>query len=168
MHRLPMILSLLSIFSSATPGAPVTSAVAAGILQNDPSIVEGSDAYLKAVLACDVPAIAAMFDEDARLMPPNQSLLHGKKDIEGFYASLCHGPAKVTAFTFNHIEARVAGDAAYDVGTYKMVLAAGPGQTVEDNGKYSVILRRDADGLKIAYLIFNTDLPQQPPRVDAK
>ena len=164
MYRLPMILSLLSILSIANLWEPPIAAET----HDDAAIVEGSDAYLKAVLACDLPAIAAMFDDDATLMPPNQVSLHGKRDIEGFYASLCHGPAKLTAFTFQHIEARVAGDVAYDVGTYKMVLTAASGQPLEDNGKYSVILKRADDKLRIAYLIFNTDLPPQPPRIATK
>jgi ketosteroid isomerase-like protein len=166
MYLLPMIFSLLSIFSIATVWAPL--AASAGTNQTDPSIVEGADAYLKAVLACDFPAVSAMFQDDASLMPPNQAMVQGKRDIERFYARLCHGPAKLTAFTFNHIEAKVAGEVAYDVGTYKILLALGPGQTVEDNGKYSVILKRTGDGWKMAYLIFNSDLPPQRPATNAK
>ena len=100
-------------------------------------------------------------------MPPNQASLHGKRAIKHFYAGLCHGSAKLTAFRFNHIEAKVAGEVAYDVGTYKMLLVAGPGQTIEDIRKYSVILKRAGDGWKIAYLTFNADLPPQPPRLNS-
>jgi ketosteroid isomerase-like protein len=168
MSQLSMIFWLFSIFSISIPCASVPAAISPGTHENNPSIVEASDAYLKAVLACDLPAISGMFDDDASLMPPNQALLHGKRDTERFYAGLCHGPAKLRAFTFNHIEAKVAGDVAYDVGAYKMVLAVGPEQTVEDNGKYSVILKRVDDAWKIAYLIFNTDLPPQPLGSKAK
>ena len=160
MYLLPMIFSLLNIFSMSTVW-PLAAPL--GMNQTDPAIVDGADAYLKAVLACDLPAISAMFQDGARLMPPNQALLQGNRAIEGFYARLCHGPAKLTAFRFNHIEAKMAGEVAYDVGTYKMLITLGLGQTVEDNGKYSVILKRTGDGWKIAYLIFNSDLPPQQP-----
>ncbi|HXU18326.1 MAG TPA: DUF4440 domain-containing protein [Terriglobales bacterium] len=164
MYLLAMILSLVSIFSIATVWAPVPAVIAAETHETDPSIVEGANVYRKAVLACDLPSISAMFQDDASLMPPNQALLQGKTDIEHFYSGLCHGPAKLTAFTFNHIEAKVAGDVAYDVGTYRMLLTTGAGQTIEENGKYNVILKRNAGGWKMAYLIFNADLPPHPSR----
>jgi uncharacterized protein (TIGR02246 family) len=167
MYLLAMILSLLSIFSIATVWAPVPAVMAAETDQTDPSIVEGANAYRKAVLACDLPSISAMFEDDASLMPPNQALLHGKTAIEHFYARICHGPVKLTAFTFNHIEAKVAGDVAYDVGTYRMLLTTGAGQTIEENGKYNVILKRNAANWKMAYLIFNADLPPQPSRANS-
>jgi ketosteroid isomerase-like protein len=112
--------------------------------------------------ASDLPAITAMFQEDAILMPPNQSLLQGKAAIERFYGGLCHGPVKLTAFTFAHLEARAAGDVAFDIGTYKQTFAVSPGRTVDDAGKYDVILKRVGSEWKIAYLIFNSDLPPQP------
>jgi ketosteroid isomerase-like protein len=162
MYMLPMIFSLLSVFYPATFRAIPVAAGPTGFNQNDPSIIEGADAYLKAVLAGDLPAITAMFQEDAILMPPNQSLLQGKAAIERFYGGLCHGPVKLTAFTFAHLEARAAGDVAFDIGTYKQTFAVSPGRTVDDAGKYDVILKRVGSEWKIAYLIFNSDLPPQP------
>jgi len=76
---------------------------------------------------------------------------------------LCHGPLKLTAFPFEHVEAKATGDAAYDVGTYRQTLLIRPGQTVEDAGKFSVILKRTGGEWKIAYLIFDSDLPPHPP-----
>jgi ketosteroid isomerase-like protein len=162
MYLLPMIFSLLSIFFTATCLAPVATANPAGTNPNDPSIIEGADAYLKAVLAGDLPTITAMFQENAIVMPPNQSLLQGRAAIGQFYGDLCHGPVKLTAFTFTHMESRIVSDTAYDVGTYRQTLAVGPGRTLEDVGKYTVILKRAGDEWKIAYLIFNSDLPPRP------
>jgi ketosteroid isomerase-like protein len=162
MYLLPMIFSLVSIFFTATFLTPVATANPSGTNPNDPSIVEGADAYLKAVLAGDLPTIVAMFQENAIMMPPNQSLLQGRTAIEQFYGGLCHGPVKLTAFTFTHLESRIVSDTAYDVGTYRQTLAVSPGRTLEDVGKYSVILKRAGDEWKIAYLIFNSDLPPRP------
>jgi uncharacterized protein (TIGR02246 family) len=153
---------LLSFFFTATFWAPIATASPSEANQSDPSIIEGADAYLKAVLAGDLPTIAAMFQENAIMMPPNQSLLQGRTAIKQFYGGLCHGPVKLTAFTFTHLEARIVSDTAYDVGTYKQTLVVGPGRTLEDAGKYSVILKRAGDEWKIAYLIFNSDLPPRP------
>ncbi len=162
MYLLPLIFSLLSMFSVVTFWAPVATADPFPAKQNDPSIIEGADAYLKAVVAGDAKAVAAMFDDDAIVMPPNQQLLRGKLAIQHFYEGWCHSPMKPTAFTFDHLEATVAGDSAYDVGTYKMSVHAGPGRSVDDTGKYTAVLKRSAGEWKIAYLIFNSDLPPQP------
>jgi uncharacterized protein (TIGR02246 family) len=161
MYLLSLIFSLLSMFSVATFCAPVAAATQSSAKQNDPSIVAGADAYLKAVVAGDARAVAAMFDDDAILMPPNQRLLRGRLAIQQFYEVWCHSPMKPASFSFDHVEATVAGDSAYDVGTYKMSIPTGPGRSVDDEGKYTVVLKRSAGEWKVAYLIFNSDLPTQ-------
>ena len=63
------------------------------------------------------------------------------------------------------------GDTAYDVGTYKQTLSMGSGATLNDKGKYSVILKRSGGEWKIAYLIYNSDFRRRRrsvPRVTAK
>ena len=104
-----------------------------------------------------------MFQEDGIVMPPGQTLLQGRTSIEQFYREFCHGPAKITAFTFDHLDSTVAGDTAFDVGTYKLTLAVGPGAKINDSGKYNVILKRTGGDWKIAYLIFNSDMPARMP-----
>ena len=161
MYLLPVIFSFLSMFSIATFWAPVAAATQSAVKENDPSIIAGADAYLKAVLAGDARAVAAMFDDDAILMPPNQRLLRGRLAIQHFYEGWCHSPMKPASFSFDHVEATVSGDSAYDVGTYKMTIPTGPGRSVGDEGKYTAVLKRSAGEWKIAYLIFNSDLPPQ-------
>lgn len=167
MYLLPLIFSLLSMFSIATFCAPITSASEPSTRQNDSSIVKRSDAYLKAIVAGDAGAVADMFEDNAILMPPNQPSLSGRLAIQHFYEGWCHSPIRPTAFTFDHVEATVSGDSAYDVGTYKLTMVPGPGRNVQDSGKYSVILKRSGNGWKISYLIFNSDLPPQPQLAEA-
>jgi uncharacterized protein (TIGR02246 family) len=131
--------------------------------QVDPSIVEGADKYLKAVLAGDTSAIAAMYREDAALMPTDCPLLRGRAAIEQYYREWFKSPAKVTGFTFMHLESPILGETAYDVGTYRQTLSLGAGRTVNLTGKYSVILKRSGGEWKIAYLIFNSDSPSNAP-----
>jgi hypothetical protein len=61
----------------------------------DPSVVEGADKYLKAVLAGDTSAIAAMFRDDAALMPAECPLLRGRAAIEGTIANGLRAPPKL-------------------------------------------------------------------------
>ena len=92
MYLLPLIFSLLSMFSVATFWTPRAAASGSQEKQNDTSIVKRADAYRKAVIAADVPALAAMFDDDAILMPPNQPFLRGRLPIRRFYEDWCHSP----------------------------------------------------------------------------
>jgi ketosteroid isomerase-like protein len=165
MYLLPLIFSLLSMLSVATFWTPRAAASGSQEKQNDTSIVERADAYRKAVVAADLPALASMFDDDAILMPPNQPFLRGRLSIRHFYEDWCHSQMRPTAFVFDHLDATVSGDSAYDVGTYKMSIPAGPGRSIDDTGKYTVLLKRSAGECKIAYLIFNSDLPPHPPVV---
>ena len=162
MYLLPMIFSLLTILSGSTFWASPVAAASPTPTHNDPSIIERADAYLKAVLAGDIAAVTAKFDHDAILMLPNQPSLRGSHAIQLFYEAWCHGPLKPTAFTFDHLDATTSGDYAYDVGTYKLSMLAGPSRNVDDNGKYTAVLKHSDGEWKIAYLIFNSDLPPHP------
>lgn len=162
MYLFPLIFSLLSIFSVATLWSPVAAETQSPANQKDPLIIEGADAYLKAVLAGDARAVAAMFDDDAILMPPNQRLLRGRLAIQHFYEGWFHSPMRPASFSFDHLEATVSGDSAYDVGTYKMSIPREPGRSVADAGKYTAVFKGSTGEWKIAYLIFNSDLPPQP------
>ena len=162
MYLLPLIFSLLSMFSVVTYWTPRAAVNGSQEKQNDTSIVDRADAYRKAVVAADVPALASMFDDDAILMPPNQRFLRGRLPIRHFYEDWCHSPMRPSAFTFHHLDATISGDSAYDVGTYKMSIPAGPGRSIDDTGKYTVLLKRSAGEWKISYLIFNSDLPPHP------
>jgi len=77
-------------------------------------------------------------------------------------------PAKVTAFTFHHLESPVLGDTAFDVGTYRQTLAVGPSGTVDVSGKYTAILKRTGGEWMIAYLIFNGDSPSKMPAAGSR
>jgi uncharacterized protein (TIGR02246 family) len=166
MNVLIVVFSLLTLLVPSEFRAPAGTDNAGGGM--DSSVVEGANNYLKAVLAGDVPGIVAMYREDASLMPPNQPLLQGRQAIGAFYERMCHGPVKITAFTFDHLESTIAGDTAYDVGTYRMTMAVAPGQMMKDSGKYSVILKKTGTDWKIAYLIFNSDAPQSMPKGEGR
>lgn len=166
MYLLPKIFSLLAILFGSAFWAPILAGPPAPAKHIDPSIVEQADAYLKAVLAGDIAAVTAKFDDDAILMLPNQPPLRGRDAIQHFYEGWCHGPMKPMAFTFDHVEATASSDYAYDVGTYKLSMRPEPSRSLDDNGKYTAVLKHSDGRWKIAYLIFNSDLPLQPQTIN--
>ena len=83
MHRIIITLILCSVCFPAALCAQGTTNSAAATM-TDPSLVEGAGKYLKAVLAGDAPAIAAMFGDSASLMPADCPLLRGRAAIEEY------------------------------------------------------------------------------------
>ena len=168
MNRIATTFFLLSAFLVAPRWLHGAGMGADDATQVDPSLTAGADKYLKAVLAGDAGSVAAMFREDGTLMPADCPLLRGRSAIEGYYREWFEGPAKVTAFTFHHLESPVLGDTAFDVGTYRQTLAVGPSGTVDVSGKYTVILKRTGGEWMIAYLIFNGDSPSKMPAAGSR
>jgi ketosteroid isomerase-like protein len=94
--------------------------------------------------------------------------VRGRAAIEERFRHCCMGPAKMTDFTFSHLEASIDGNSAYDVGTYEQRLSLPSGKTIADKGKYLVILKRSEGQWKAAYAIYNSDMPATPPPSGAR
>ena len=96
---------------------------------------------------------AAVCVNDVRMLPPNQPMLRGRKELEEFFQGLI---GKVGGTTSNHtVEFGVDGDLAYQVGTFVIEDTKTPEQ-----GKFVEILRRQQDGSwKVSVAIFNSDKP---------
>jgi uncharacterized protein (TIGR02246 family) len=156
---------LVGTITAGAQGGGQATGAAKGQSTNsgEAAIKQVADAYVKATLAGDAKAIAALYTEDAVEMPPNVPSVKGRPAIEQYYMKLFSGGTKVGQFALTHLESRAVGDTGYDVGTYQQSMNP-PGQTTatSDTGKYVVILRRSQGAWKVAYAIYNSD--QAPPR----
>jgi uncharacterized protein (TIGR02246 family) len=106
-----------------------------------------------AMNAGDAAGLAALYAEDARLMPPNAEATIGRDAIKATFGGMIESGAKVE---LNVMETKSTGDIAYNVGAYKI----SAGGEVTDQGKYIEVWHRGADG---AWLmtndIWNSNLP---------
>jgi ketosteroid isomerase-like protein len=143
---------LLSTAVGARPGDVANT----GARSINAEIVKTSDGYRTAVLAGDARAAAATYTEDGAELPPGHSLMRGRAAIEQHLRGLFAG-AKVSAFTFSHLETAIDGNMAYDAGTYQQSLSLPSGQVMSDVGKYVAVLKRTPEGWKAAYVIYNSD-----------
>jgi uncharacterized protein (TIGR02246 family) len=159
------VASLVLVSTMAAPGHQ-QSIVAAQGAGKDPlaaAIVAVSDAYLKASLAGDAKAIAALYTDDATELPPNAPMIKGRAAIEQHYVREMGSGMKILSLSFTHLETHATGDTGYDVGTYQQsVMPKGASAPVQDTGKYVVIMKRSAGAWKVAYAIYNSDMP--PPK----
>ena len=122
-------------------------------------------AYQAAANAQDPAAIAKLFAADGTEMPPNAPLQKGRAAIEGYHKNFA-SQMMVHNLVIKPTDTHVMGDVAYDVGTYSQSLMRmkGGGKTMDDKGKYIVLLKKDASGAwLITHAIYNSDIPLTPP-----
>jgi len=92
---------------------------------------------------------------DAVVLPANQPAVSGHAAIGDFLRAF----PPMTSFQTEKVDMGGNGDLAYVYGRYHLEMET-PDGPVADDGKYIEIWKRQADGgWKIAYDIFNTDLP---------
>jgi ketosteroid isomerase-like protein len=92
---------------------------------------------------------------DATVLPPNATPARGRAAIAEFLASF----PTITLFRAEMLTVEGEGDLAYVHGTYHLEMSM-PDGIVPDDGKYIEIWKRQTDGSwRIAYDIFNSDLP---------
>ena len=115
-------------------------------------------AYVKAYNNKDAESVAALHTADATVMPPNQKISQGKKEIQNsINAGIQAGGRDLK---FQQLELVVSGNIAYEVGRYSVVVEHEDQTAVNDNGKYIVIWERQPNGdWLMSEDIWNSNLP---------
>lgn len=116
--------------------------------------IEGRErAWLSAFNSGDAAGVAQIYEQDARLLPPNSGVVDGRAAIEGFIKEFVATRAQLT---FDLLTVHESSDLCAAVGTYGMVIPGAP----DDSGKFVEVWRRHPDGTwLIADDIFNSSLP---------
>ena len=159
---LAVLLALTTTGAAAQGTAPAKSQAGGAAIDAMKAV---ADAYVKATLAGDAKAIAALYTEDAVEMPPNQPMIKGRTAIEQYYQKGFASGTKMSTFSVSHLQTEATGDLGYDAGTYDQTMTpAGGTSPVKDSGKYVVILKRAGNAWKVAYAIYSSDQPPTPGR----
>ena len=118
--------------------------------------------WMEAVKRGDPASLAALYTEDATLLPPNSEAIRGRQGIEAFFkAGMQMGISEATLET---VDVEYLGDVAYEVGAYTMKIEPEGGQATADKGKYVVVWKREGDGpWKLAVDMWNTNTPLPAP-----
>lgn len=131
---------LVSPFVSLS-GAPGESE---DVAQVRAAIEAGNLKFGEAVRKGDAAGIAALYSEDATLMPPDSDMIQGKPGIQAYFDAGLKMGIKDAVLTTIHVSA--AGDYAYEIG--KVVLTVQPsGQAaIQQAAKYVVVWKKAASG----------------------
>ena len=126
-------------------------------------IEETNAQFMAAVNRGDTSKVAALYTEDAVVLPPNAEPVRGRDGAKALFDGLIQQMG-VPTLTLSTVEVTELGDTAYEVGAYTMKLQPAGADLVNDSGKYVVIWKRQSDSSwKLAVDIWNSDLPLPTP-----
>jgi uncharacterized protein (TIGR02246 family) len=121
--------------------------------QDKPTIEKLNDAWTAAFNKGDATAVAAMYTEDAFVLPPGAEMVKGRAGIEAFWRQAVQqlGDAKLTT-----IDVLPLGpEAAREIGAVSLKTKSQPPQEII--GKYAVVWRKAGGDWKLATDIWNTN-----------
>jgi uncharacterized protein (TIGR02246 family) len=157
MDRLFVALALLALGCQAAARTPAPSFTDA----DRQAIDAQRAAFAAAANANDMAAAAALYAEDATVLPPNGPAVTGRLAIEQLLRSFPPiGDMKLTP-----VDLVGAADFAVARGVFSMnMMPPGAPAAIADTGKFIELWRRQPDGRwLIAWDMFNSDIPLPAP-----
>jgi len=148
-----MRLTRLTLFAATLALTGFACQKKADTAAEEKAIRDGDAAWNAAIAAKNDSAAAALYADNATLMPPNEKTVSGTAAIRSYFAMLW--PMNATlVITPTEITVASSGDMATDVGTYS--ISAGQ---INDTGKYLVHLHKIGNDWKIVNDMWNSDMP---------
>jgi ketosteroid isomerase-like protein len=98
--------------------------------------------FVQKMLDGDRAGLSRLYTHDSVVMPPNHGTVAGQAGIQAFLDQF----PKVTKFVAVNDDIDGRGDIAYVRGSYTMTLELPDGSSVDDEGTYLEIRRRQRDG----------------------
>jgi uncharacterized protein (TIGR02246 family) len=140
MWRIVMIIGCLSLGSPA-------------LAQNKATIEKLNDVWTAAFNKGDAAAVAALYTEDAYVLPPGSAMVKGRAAIEAFWRQAAQQMSDAKLTTVDVLP--LGRSAAREIGTVTLKSKSQPPQEVV--GKYVVVWRKVGRDWKLATDIWNTD-----------
>jgi uncharacterized protein (TIGR02246 family) len=143
---------MLPRFAAKNEGGVMSATVA----EQKTEILAMIQAWEKAANAKDAPGIAALYAEDATLLPPGQSAVKGRQNIQAFWQGFLNAGASDVKLQSTEIAG--SGTVFYEIGEFSAMMPQPTGGTAPGTGKYIVVYGAQVDGtLKIVADIFNSN-----------
>ena len=100
--------------------------------------------FAQALVDGDAEAAANLYDENASLLPPNEPIVTGRENIKAYWQAGID--AGIVGASVKTIAASSDGDLGYEIGTFELRIKLENDSIIVDKGKYTEILKRNADG----------------------
>lgn len=114
--------------------------------------------FEEAIARGDAAGCAAVYTDDAKILPPDSPELTGKQAAQGLWQSIIDMGVK--GVSLQTLDLEEMGDRAVERGAATIDIQGESGQTVQASAKFIVLWRRQADGTwKWQWDCFNFDAP---------
>lgn len=124
------------------------------------AIEEANVEFGDAVRQGDATALAALYTENATLMPDESDMIQGKQAIEEFWGGGLQMGIKDAVLTT--VDVFGSGDLAYEIGKFALTIQPEGQEPIEQKGKYVVVWKQQEDGSwKLHVDIWNKSMPAQ-------
>ncbi len=154
-YLLVLMLAVPFLVSCTTAPPPDTSA------EDSQAINAVSKQWVDAFNRGNAAAVAALYTEEAKRLPPNRPMIIGRESIQADLQAILD--AGVGDLQITSIELSVNGDMAHKVGKYSLTIQPEEGEAISDNGKYVVIWKREKGTWKLDVDIWNSSVPLPVP-----
>ena len=121
--------------------------------------IEAANAkFMDAFNQSDAAGVAALYTEDAALLPPNGDRIQGREAVQAFWQGAMD--MGVTEAQLTTVQVGGGGDFAWEIGNYSLKIQPAGQEAMSDKGKYVVIWKKQTDGgWKLHVDIWNTSTP---------
>jgi len=117
-----------------------------------------AQAFHDGVANRDAAALASLYTENARFLPPGMEPCEGRAQTQSALQQLLDMGAR--SLDLEPLEVRESDNLTVEYGRYALRIEPKGNEAVTDVGKYLVVHERQADGsTKIMYDIFNSNTP---------
>ena len=117
-----------------------------------------AQAFHEGVANQDAAALAALYEQDGRFLPPGMEPCESRPAIQAAMQQLLDMGAR--SLDIEPLDTREAGDLTVEYGRYRLGIEPDGAERLTDVGKYVVVHRAQADGsTKIILDIFNSNAP---------
>jgi uncharacterized protein (TIGR02246 family) len=101
----------------------------------------------------DAAGVAALYTEDAKLLPPDSQMMDGTDAIRSFWQGAMDMGVKEATLETVDVESR--DDLAYEIGRYTLVIQSKGGESTTAKGKYVVVWKNRDDVWRLHVDIWN-------------
>jgi uncharacterized protein (TIGR02246 family) len=108
------------------------------------AIEQVNSQVMAAFKAGDAAAIASLYSDTAKMLPPDATEIAGREAIQELWQSWLDDGLK--DLTLEAIEVEASGDLAYEIGSFSMQAPAENNTMMTATGNYVVVWKRGADG----------------------
>ena len=118
-------------------------------------IASANQSFMHAFSQADAAGVASLYTEDAKLLPPGNSMMTGKDAIQSFWQAAMDMGIKEAKLEISELESD--GNLAYEVSKFTLSGQQQGGESIMMTGKYVVVWKNQDGTWKLHVDIWNAD-----------